>query len=79
LLVAVGEATGNQRQGLVTDEAAQDLDVLGRLALVGRGEGFEDLRNGRCPKLAELGEQLLAAGGGRVRFLTNLRDEPIGL
>ena len=30
-------------------------------------------------ELSQLGEQLLAVGRGRIRFLTNLRDEPIGL
>ena len=77
--IAVGEAASDQRQGLVADEAAQELDVLDRLALVGRGEGFEDLRHGPRAELAELGKQLLAAGRGRVGFLTNLRNEPIGL
>ena len=77
--IAVREAARDQRQGLVADEAAQELDVLDRLALVGRRERFEDLRNGPGPELAELGKQLLAVGRGRVRLLANLRDQPIGL
>ena len=77
--IAVREAASDQRQGFVADEAAQKLDVLDRLALVGGRKRFEDLGNSPGPELAELGKQLLAVAGGRVPLLANLRNQPISL
>src|SRR5213078_428355 len=77
--VAVCEAAEDDGQGLVVDQAAEKLDVFHCLALVGRGERLEDLRHCAIAELAELLERLLRVRRGRICFLSNPRDQPIGL
>ena len=78
--VAVREPASDQRQRLVADEAAQQLDVLDRLALVGGRQRFEDLRHrARCRALPSFANSFFPLPESGSGFLANLRNQPIGL
>ena len=80
--VAVCEPASDQRQCLVAREAAQQLDVLDRLALVGGGQRFEDLRDrarAELPSLANSFFPLAEEGSASSRICAMSLIGPVGV